>query len=98
MIFEEPVIGGKNDVVKWKTLSHNGVIFQPLYEKHNIPFTEDIYHDIHILKNKLSLLSKDDKCPICYDHTKCIPLECCHYLCVMCYCKLYKEPCPVCRL
>lgn len=37
MIFEEFATGGKNDIVKWKTLSHNGVIFQPLYEKHNIP-------------------------------------------------------------
>ena len=69
-----------------------------LYEKHNIPFTEEKTRDMHIFKNKISLLSKDDNCPICYEHSKCIPLECCHYLCITCYVKLYEEPCPVCRL
>ena len=69
-----------------------------LYEKHKIHFTEEITRDIHIFKNKISLSSKDDDCIVCYEHTKCISLECCHYLCATCYVKLYKGPCPVCRL
>lgn len=32
--------GGKSkNIVKWKTLEHNGVIFQPPYERRNVPIT-----------------------------------------------------------
>lgn len=41
--------GGKNLKRKWTTLKHNGVIFPPEYEKHDIPV---IYDGVPVILNK----------------------------------------------
>lgn len=43
---------------KWDTLSHNGVLFPPLYVKHNVPITVNI-NDGNTNTNKEIVLEKD---------------------------------------
>jgi tetratricopeptide (TPR) repeat protein len=54
--------------------------------------------EINIYKNKMSLLGKELECPICMEDCRCIPLECCHYVCGNCYLLLYKTKCAECRM
>jgi DNA topoisomerase-1 len=50
-IIDDMLSGGKNNVKKWNTLKHNGIIFQEPYIKHNIPL---IYNNEKIILPPLS--------------------------------------------
>ena len=64
------------------------------------------YDIVKIYKNKCNFLLKKEKCMLCLDDdVDCIPLECCHYLCINnnndnCFSRtIYDEnkKCPLCR-
>ena len=51
-------------------------------------------------KNKINLFTKlqhIQECMICYETKLHIDINCGHTFCVDCYCKIYKNPCPLCR-
>jgi tetratricopeptide (TPR) repeat protein len=50
--------------------------------------------EIICFENKKNLLNKDGECMICFEDTKLIPKECCHYYCCDCYVKYSK--CSIC--
>lgn len=62
---------------------------------------KEIVNDFDVIKyiNKCNLMSKNDDCCICLNtNIKCIPLECCHYLCTNCYPQILERgSCPNCR-
>jgi len=62
---------------------------------------KEIVNDSDVIKyiNKCNLMSKIDDCCICLNNNiKCIPLECCHYLCTNCYPQILERgSCPNCR-
>jgi len=53
------------------------------------------YRPVFLLQRKIKCATKVDTCPICLDELITIPLECCHYYCIECYCKINK--CAMCE-
>lgn len=68
----------------------NKNIFKPIFDK--LKNNEDVI----ILTNKINMLGKKEACPICYDETTLIPMECAHFYCVNCYYKL--KNCGFCKV
>jgi hypothetical protein len=67
---------------------------------YKIPGKEET-NEIKIMRNKINLSSKIQKCPICLEEgVKCIPYDCCHYNCIQCYIQIKTSTrvCPICRL
>ena len=57
--------------------------------------------DIMIYENKKKLFSQLNhivECCVCYETKLNINLFCGHCFCITCYPKIYKKPCPICRL
>jgi tetratricopeptide (TPR) repeat protein len=52
---------------------------------------------INIIQNKLTNFSRDGTCNICFENTKLIPYECCHFVCVNCFVKI-RNKCPECNI
>jgi hypothetical protein len=57
-------------------------------------------HVIQKYKNKVNHMQIDGECSICYNTTKLIPFDCCHYVCSQnCYpILIYDGKCPMCKL
>ena len=59
------------------------------------------YSNVKRYQNKCSLAIKIDYCPVCCEkETECIPIDCQHYICLLCYPQIiYKlGKCPLCSL
>ena len=57
----------------------------------------EIRHDLFIIKNKINVFKKNELCPICLETKLCIPIECTHYYCIECYCKILNiKKCAIC--
>jgi hypothetical protein len=57
--------------------------------------------EIMIYENKKKLFTELNyirECGICYETKLNINLYCGHCFCISCYPKLYKNPCPICRI
>jgi len=73
---------------------------KPIYLKKKLQKINCI-RDIMIYENKKKLFSQLNhviECCICYETKLNINLFCGHCVCTGCYSKLYKSPCPICRI
>ena len=81
---------------KYKYLVLYSLIGKPILEY--LKFKNIICHQINKYINKINILTKKDKCPICLDDNDCIPTECAHYYCYYCYPIIINlEKCAICN-
>lgn len=75
-----------------------------IIESHALRFPDDLNDniDVYIFNQKMNTdtIFKYMECPLCNIDCKCIPFECCHYLCPECYTKvkITSSTCSYCKL